>query len=99
MPRATLHQADSLITQIREGCGIGMVMVDGACVSRHDIRVARRLNDNDGVYTRGLYGPYGGNAGWRGYGYTGWDDYAARNGIICRPGTDVRLGDGMHVCQ
>jgi hypothetical protein len=34
------------------------------------------------------------------YGYSGWDDYAARNGIHCTPGTTVKLDDGlMHVCQ
>ena len=38
------------------------------------------------------------------YGYYGPDawsqDYAARNGIICQPGTMVRLEDGlMHRCQ
>jgi hypothetical protein len=34
------------------------------------------------------------------YGYSGWDDYAARNGIRCTPGTMVQLDDGlMHVCQ
>jgi hypothetical protein len=39
-------------------------------------------------------------AGGPWYGYSGWDDYAARNGISCTPGTMVKLGDGlMHVCQ
>jgi hypothetical protein len=34
------------------------------------------------------------------YGYGGWDDYAARNGIKCTPGTMVTLDDGLkHVCQ
>jgi hypothetical protein len=100
MPRATPHQADSLITQIREGCGIGMVLVNGVCVARQDIRADRRAYYGNDVYTRGLYGPNGANGDWRGgYAYRGWDDYAARNGIICRPGTDVRLGDGMHICQ
>ena len=34
------------------------------------------------------------------YGYTGWTDYAARNGISCVPGTLVKGGDGiMYVCQ
>ncbi len=35
-----------------------------------------------------------------GYGYTGWTDYAARNGIGCVPGSLVKGGDGiMYVCQ
>ncbi|MHB0769163.1 hypothetical protein [Bradyrhizobium sp. 5.13L] len=34
------------------------------------------------------------------YGYSGWSDYAARNGIGCTPGTLVKGGDGiMYVCQ
>jgi hypothetical protein len=34
------------------------------------------------------------------YGYSGWDDYAARNAIRCTPGTLVKLEDDlMHVCQ
>jgi hypothetical protein len=35
-----------------------------------------------------------------GFSYAGWDDYAARNGIACRPGTLVKGGDGlMYLCQ
>ena len=34
------------------------------------------------------------------YGYSGWDDYAARNSIKCKPGSTVKLDDGqMYVCQ
>ena len=54
--------------------------------------------------TRGS-GPYayygdGGSAAYYG-GPGAWSqDYAARNGIICQPGTMVRLDDGlMHRCQ
>ncbi|MEH2531844.1 hypothetical protein V1277_001776 [Bradyrhizobium sp. AZCC 1588] len=59
----------------------------------------------------GPYAYYGGNGsyayqgGGSPYGYYGgpgvWSqDYAARNGIICQPGTMVRLEDGrMHRCQ
>ena len=53
----------------------------------------------------GPYAYYGGGDGGGGaYGYYGPDawsqDYAARNGIICQPGTMVRLDDGlMHRCQ
>ena len=39
---------------------------------------------------------------WSGPGYywNGWDDYAARNGIGCRPGTIVHAGDGIdYLCQ
>jgi hypothetical protein len=35
-----------------------------------------------------------------GYSYAGWDDYAARGGLGCRPGTAIKGGDGiLYVCQ
>ena len=59
-----------------------------------------------GGYTGGgpyaYYGGYGTNVGYGGYAGPGvWSqDYASRNGIICQPGTTVRLDDGlMHRCQ
>jgi hypothetical protein len=42
MPFTPLHQSDGTITQVRMGCGPGMVMANGACVSRHDICQTRR---------------------------------------------------------
>src|ERR1700719_2159676 len=34
------------------------------------------------------------------YGYSGWDDYAARNGIVCTPGSVVHGDNGlMYRCQ
>ncbi len=34
------------------------------------------------------------------YGYSGWADYRARNGISCEPGTMTKLDDGhMYLCQ
>ena len=48
------------------------------------------------------YAYYGGGNPAAYYGGPGtWSqDYAARNGIICQPGTMVRLDDGlMHRCQ
>jgi hypothetical protein len=34
------------------------------------------------------------------YGYSGWDDYAARNAIRCTPGSMTKLDDGlMYACQ
>jgi hypothetical protein len=53
----------------------------------------------------GPYAYYGGPSVYGGPAYYGgpgvWSqDYAARNGIICQPGTMVRLDDGlMHRCQ
>jgi hypothetical protein len=50
----------------------------------------------------GSYAYYGGGSPGSHYSGPGiWSqDYAARNGIICQPGTLVRLEDGlMHRCQ
>jgi hypothetical protein len=34
------------------------------------------------------------------YGYSGWADYAARNGLVCTPGTVIKGGDGiLYLCQ
>ncbi|WP_229186922.1 hypothetical protein [Bradyrhizobium oropedii] len=34
------------------------------------------------------------------YGYSGWADYKAANGIGCEPGTMTKMADGhMYVCQ
>ena len=37
-----LHQADSMVTQVREACGEGRVRVNGVCVARTTMRHARR---------------------------------------------------------
>jgi hypothetical protein len=34
MPVAPLHQADGMITQVREACGAGRVRINGVCVAR-----------------------------------------------------------------
>jgi hypothetical protein len=57
-----------------------------------------------GAAAAGAYGAYGAysdpNRPYYGYGYNGWDDYAARNAITCRPGTYVQLQDGQqYLCQ
>ncbi len=45
-----------------------------------------------GMYGGGIYG----ENGW----YGDWNTYAARNGIVCRPGTWVKLDDGrQYPCQ
>jgi hypothetical protein len=39
-------------------------------------------------------------AGGPWYGYSGWDDYRARNGIVCTPGTWIKAADGVqYPCQ
>ena len=54
----------------------------------------------------GLYGPYGygqfsgARASYFGAPYSGWSDYAARNGLVCQPGTLWTGPDGLqHMCQ
>ena len=48
--------------------------------------------------TAGFYGTPGGLNSWTCY--TGWPDYAQRNGIGCTPGSIVKGGDGInYVCQ
>jgi hypothetical protein len=59
-------------------------------------------------YAGGPWCGVGGSVGF-GYGgpglnnwtcYSGWADYAQRNGIGCTPGTLIKGGDGiMYVCQ
>jgi hypothetical protein len=47
-------------------------------------------------------GPWSGDASAHGgpWAYSGWDDYAQRNGIGCVPSTLVKGGDGIdYVCQ
>jgi hypothetical protein len=44
MPVAPVHQPDGMIKQVRMGCGMGRVMVNGVCVSRAGMRQARRAN-------------------------------------------------------
>lgn len=46
------------------------------------------------------YGTAGGLWGGASTCYSGWADYAQRNGIGCTPGTLVKGGDGInYVCQ
>jgi hypothetical protein len=46
------------------------------------------------------FGTAGGSWGGSGSCYSGWPDYAQRNGIGCTPGTIVKGGDGIdYVCQ
>ena len=43
IPLAPLHQADSMITEARFGCGPGRTLVAGRCVARTTIRHTRRV--------------------------------------------------------
>ena len=42
MSPAPLHQPDGMITQVREGCGVGRVRINGICVARTTTRHVRR---------------------------------------------------------
>jgi hypothetical protein len=42
MTPVPLAQPDSMIAQVRMGCGVGRVMVNGVCEARTDIRHERR---------------------------------------------------------
>ena len=83
-PRATRRQA-------RRAAAAGAAVGAGAVAA--------------GATAAAYYGGGGPYAAYGGPGYYGgpgaWSqDYASRNGIICQPGTLVRLDDGlMHRCQ
>jgi hypothetical protein len=59
MPRMPLHQPESMITQVREACGVGRVRINGVCVTRR----AGYYGNNGGRYygygNRRYYGAYG----------------------------------------
>jgi hypothetical protein len=42
MTPASLAQPDDMVTQVRTGCGMGRVMVNGVCQSRAGMRQERR---------------------------------------------------------
>jgi len=42
MPVAPIHSPDSMITQVRQGCGVGRVRIGNVCVARTTRRAVRR---------------------------------------------------------
>ena len=58
MTPAPIPQPDSMITQVREGCGLGQVMVNGVCQSRAGMRQERRANRRCVRYTGGVCAAY-----------------------------------------
>ena len=54
MTPAPLAQPDHMITQVREGCGMGRVMINGVCQSRAGMRQQRRANRRCVRYTGGV---------------------------------------------
>ena len=64
MTLAPLHQPDRVITQVRMGCGLGTVLVNGVCVAR----------TNCILWWFGCGCPrwYGGACGWEKYSWRGY---------------------------
>jgi hypothetical protein len=63
MPRMPLQQPESMVTQIREGCGVGRVRINGVCVTRrygyNGTYRGRYYGDGMRPYRYGVYGrPY-----------------------------------------
>ncbi len=84
----------------------------GVSLSIDKAQAQPRVYIRSGYYTGGYVDPtglpwyavrayyYGGPWSGLGYSYAGWEDYATRNGIGCRPGTAIKGGDGiMYNCQ
>jgi hypothetical protein len=53
MTPAPLVQSDHMIVQVREGCGMGRVMINGVCQSRAAIRQDRRADRRCARYSGG----------------------------------------------
>lgn len=72
--------------------------VAGAAVGTAAAVASAPFRSWDNAYASSSYnGSYDrGEMGW----YGNWDTYAARNGIVCRPGTWIKGEDGRrHICQ
>ena len=64
---APIARPNGVIIQVREGCGVGMVMVNGVCVARSTIRQQRR----EYYGTTGYGGSYGTGDYYSNRGYYG----------------------------
>lgn len=73
--------------------------VAGAAVGTAAAVASAPFRGWDNSYAYDNSGGYGGGRGEMGW-YGNWDTYAARNGIVCRPGTWYKGPDGLrHICQ
>jgi hypothetical protein len=86
---------------------------DGVSLSASKADAATRVYIRSGYASRAVYHnspnlpwyavrAYYFNGPWAGdyYSYSGWADYATRNGISCLPGSIVKGGDGIwYNCQ
>jgi hypothetical protein len=79
------------------GTGVGGAGLAGAAVVGTAAAVAAApYYGRTGYYSSG---PYSAGGPYAAYGYP-VQDYAARNGFVCRPGTMTKLDDGrMYPCQ
>ena len=81
------------------GVGVGAGIVGAAAIGTAAAVAATSPYYGPVGYARG---PYYGGMGYGPYGAYGYpaQDYATLNGFVCRPGTLVKLEDGLqHICQ
>ncbi|UEM09478.1 hypothetical protein J4G43_032755 [Bradyrhizobium barranii subsp. barranii] len=73
--------------------------VAGAAVGTAAAVASAPFRGWDNSYAYDTSGGYVGGRSEMGW-YGNWDTYAARNGIVCRPGTWYKGADGLqHICQ
>lgn len=73
--------------------------VAGAAVGTAAAVASAPFRGWDNSYAYDASGGYAGGRSEMGW-YGNWDTYAARNGIVCRPGTWYKGADGLqHICQ
>src|SRR6516164_7945165 len=98
--RARVNQFSSDAERPRQpvdhwGCGLTWRTRNGAVTSAVPSALTRERPT--------LTGAGGSDPFWHlasGYSWAGWSDYAARNGIVCTPGTVIKGGDGiLYPCQ
>ena len=73
--------------------------VAGAAVGTAAAVASAPFRGWDNSYAYDASGGYAGGRSEMGW-YGNWDTYAARNGIVCRPGTWYKGADGLqHICK
>jgi hypothetical protein len=98
------HYRRTAYRQSRQNSGFAPVntagAIAGAAVGTAAAVATAPFRSWDNAYAYdNSYGGYGYGRGQQGW-YGNWDTYAARNGIVCRPGTALKGDDGrMHLCQ
>jgi hypothetical protein len=91
------HDVVHRLERPRRNFAAGRQGASGDAIIRHSL-FRGHYYTNDGLPWYAVRAYYFGGP-WS-YGYSGWTDYAARNGIGCVPGSLVKGGEGiMYVCQ